>query len=133
MKLEYFRKKEDILYFLFRVIIGFVFFIHGAQKMFGWFGAKGTVPLVSLMGLAGVIEVVGGLAIALGFFSRLAALGGILDMLGALFTVHFPMGWNPLINKGEPALLYLAAFLVIITYGSKKWSLEKSFLHKETF
>ena len=101
--------------------------------MLGWFGGPGGVQLATTMGLAGVVELVGGLAILLGFFSRLAALGGSLVMLGALFTVHFPMGWNPLLNKGEAALLNFAAFLVIMALGNGKWNLEKSVLKKEIF
>ena len=113
---------------MFRVFVGGMFFMHGAQKMFGWFGGKGGVQLASTMGLAGTVELVGGLAILLGFFSRLAALGGALVMLGAFFQVHFPQGWNPLANGGELALLYFAAFLALIVSGNKKWSLEKKLM-----
>lgn len=120
-------------YVLFRVVAGLMFAQHGAQKLFGWFGANGAVELVSLMGLAGVIEFVGGLAIALGFFSRFSAVGGVAVMVGALVMVHFPQGWNPLLNKGELALLYLVAFLNVLVHGNGKWSLEQSLLKKETF
>ena len=120
-------------YVLFRVVAGLMFAQHGAQKLFGWFGANGAVELVSLMGLAGVIEFVGGLAIALGFFSRLASVGGIVVMLGALVTVHFPNGLIPIVNKGELALLYLVAFLNVLVHGNGKLSLEQSLLKKETF
>lgn len=133
MKLIYFKKNQDQMYFLFRVLVGGMFFMHGAQKLLGWFGGPGGVQLATTMGVAGLVELVGGLAILLGFFSRLAALGGALVMLGALFTVHFPMSWNPLLNKGEAALLNLAAFLVIMAMGNGKWSLEKNMLKKETF
>jgi|SRR3989344_1217109 len=133
MKLDFLKKNSETLYVVFRVLVGFMFFQHGAQKLLGWFGGNGGAALVSMMGLAGVIELIGGLAILLGFFSRLAAVGGTLVMLGALVTVHFPKGWNPLANMGEPALLYLAAFLVVMAYGNGKWSVEKSLLKKEMF
>ena len=120
-------------YTIFRIIVGLMFVQHGAQKLLGWFGAQGTVPLVSLMGLAGVIELVGGLAIAVGFFSRLASLGGMAVMIGALATVHFPQGLVPIVNKGELALLFLACFLVIAVNGNGKWSLEQAVLKKEMF
>ena len=94
-------------YTIFRIIVGLMFVQHGAQKLLGWFGAQGAVQLLSLMGFAGMIELIGGLAIALGFFSRLASVGGTAIMVGALATVHFPMGLVPIVNKGELALLFL--------------------------
>jgi|SRR3989344_3142274 len=120
-------------YAVFRIVVGLMFVQHGAQKLLGWFGAKGTVSLVSLMGLAGTIELVGGLAIALGFFSRLASVGGMAVMIGALATVHFPQGWVPIMNKGELPLLFLACFIMVLVHGNGKWSLEKALLKKEVF
>jgi len=120
-------------YAVFRIIVGLMFVQHGAQKLLGWFGAQGTVPLVSLFGFAGVVELVGGLAIALGFFSRLASVGGIAVMIGALATVHFPQGLVPIVNKGELPLLFLACFVMVLVHGNGKWSLEKALLKKEVF
>ena len=120
-------------YALFRIIVGLMFVQHGAQKLLGWFGAKGTVPLLSLMGFAGTVELVGGLAIALGFFSRLASIGGTAIMVGALATVHFPQGLVPIVNKGGLALLFLACFVIVAVHGNGKWSLEQALLKKETF
>jgi len=133
MKLDFLKKNHDNLYFVFRVLVGLMFFMHGAQKMLGWFGGNKVTDLASFMGVAGVIELVGGLAILLGFFSRLGALAGSLVMLGALVQVHLPRGWNPLLNGGELPLLYLAAFLVVMAHGNKGKSLEQSLLKKETF
>lgn len=70
---------SDYLYFVFRVFVGLLFFQHGAQKLFGWFGGN-AVELLGLMGLAGLIESVGGLAIALGLFTRPFAFAGALEM-----------------------------------------------------
>lgn len=120
-------------YVIFRVIVGLMFVQHGAQKLLGWFGAKGAVPLLSLMGFAGTVELVGGLAIALGFFSRLASVGGTAIMAGALATVHFPQGLVPIVNKGELALLFLACFVIVAVHGNGKWSLEQALLKKEMF
>ncbi|MEK6939861.1 MAG: DoxX family protein [Nanoarchaeota archaeon] len=120
-------------YALFRIVVGLMFVQHGAQKLFGWFGGKAVESLVSLMGVAGMIEFIGGLAIALGFFSRLASVGGIAVMIGALATVHFPQGLIPIVNKGELALLFLVCFIVIVVHGNGKWSLEQSLLKKEVF
>ena len=129
-------KYGDYFYVLFRILVGLMFLIHGGQKLFGWFGGpggKGSVPLASLFGAAGVIETFVGLMLILGFFTRLFATLGAVEMLVAFFKAHFPNGWIPLLNGGELALLYFAAFLVIMVYGSRKWSLEQSLLKKEVF
>ena len=124
---------EDYLFFVFRVFVGLLFFMHGSQKIFGWFGAKGIVALGSLMGVVGVGETLVGLGILLGFFTRLAALGGLVIMVGAWVRVHLSQGINPLGNGGETALLYFLAFLVLLAYGARKWSLEHHLLKKELF
>src|SRR3989344_4662346 len=129
---KFFKDKEDILYFVFRVFVGFLFFQHGAQKLFGWFGGN-KAELATLFGLAGVIEFFGGIAIALGLFTRLFALISALEMAAAYFMAHAPNGLIPIQNKGELALLFFAAFLVMLAHGSKKWSLEKSLFKKEIF
>jgi len=131
-------KHHDQLYGVMRILVGFLFLQHGGQKLFGWFGGIGgdgaAVALFSLMGLAGVIEFFGGLAIAVGFFTRLAALGSALEMVGAYLIAHLPKGLNPFIfggNGGELALMYFAAFLIILAHGARVWSLEKALLKKK--
>lgn len=130
-------KYSDYLYLLFRVLVGLMFLMHGGQKLFGWFGGLAgdgaSVAILSLMGLAGIIEFIGGLAITLGFFSRAVATIAAVEMLVAFFLVHVPQGWVPLLNQGEPSLLYFAAFLIVIILGNRKWSLEQKVLGKEVF
>lgn len=126
---------RDYLYFVFRVFVGLLFLQHGLQKMFGMFGGLGgtSAELFSLMGLAGIIETVGGLFIAFGLFTRLIAFLAGIEMLVAYSMVHAPSGLIPLLNQGELALLYFASFLVIIMYGAGKWSLEKALMKEEAF
>lgn len=124
---------KGYLCFVFRVVVGWMFFEHGAQKLFGWFGGKAVDSLASMFGVAGVVEVVVGLAVILGVFVKLAALLGGVEMLAAYFMVHFPNGWNPLVNQGELALLYFAAFLALLAWGAGKWSLERALKEEETF
>lgn len=119
-------------YFIFRFLVGLLFFQHGAQKLFGWFGGQ-QATLLSLFGVAGIIEFIGGLAIALGLFTRLFALISALEMAVAYFMVHFPQGFVPIQNQGELALLYFAAFIVMFVYGAGKWSLENALLKREIF
>ena len=126
-------KFQEYLYFVFRVVVGLLFLQHGGQKLFGWFGGLGGNPaeLISLMGLAGVIEFFGGLAIVLGLFTRLTAAIAAVEMIVAYFVAHTPQGQIPLLNKGEPALLFFASFLVLLAYGPGKWSLGKLIFKKE--
>ena len=129
-KLERF---ESTFYVIFRVLVGFMFFAHGAQKIFGWYGAKSAMPLASLMGVAGSVEVVTGILIFFGLWTRLAAFFAAGQMVVAYIMVHAGGGWNPLVNKGELALLYLVAFLLLLIHGNGPWSLEKIFSRKEHF
>ncbi|NQV91966.1 DoxX family protein [Candidatus Woesearchaeota archaeon] len=126
---KYVKGKEDILYGIFKVIVGLMFFLHGWGKLFG---AK-AAPLMSLMGVAGVIEFAVGIMLVFGLWSRLGALIAGLEMLVAYFYMHIPGGFNPLNNGGELALLFFAAFLVVLYHGNGKWSLEKVLFKKETF
>jgi len=103
-------KHSDKLYFAFRVLIGLLFSIHGAQKLFGIFGGT-KVELLGLIGAAGVIEFTVGIALVLGVLTRVASVFGGVTMLVAYLMMHAKNGWNPLVNSGELALLYLAAFL----------------------
>ena len=122
---KYVQGKEAIFYRIFRILVGLMFFLHGWTKLFG---AK-PVALMSLMGAAGVIELAVGIMLVLGLWTRLGALIAGIEMLVAYFMAHFPNGWNPLTNNGEPALLFFAAFLVVLYHGNGKWAVEK----KETF
>ena len=138
-KCEWYTQKYGAqAYFVFRVVVGLLFLQHGVQKLFGAFGGVGgnsaAVQLTSLMGLAGAIETATGVALVLGLFTRLLAGIAVVEMLVAFFKTHVPMGgWIPLLNKGELALLYAAAFIVVTVYGNGKWSLEEKLLKKEVF
>jgi len=126
---------KDYFYFVFRVLVGLLFLQHGLQKLFGMFGGLGgnSAELFSLMGLAGTIELLGGLGIALGIFARLAAFIAVIELLIAYFMAHVPNGLIPIVNGGELALLYVSSFLVIMAFGARKWSLEKALMKKEVF
>jgi putative oxidoreductase len=126
-----FEKYKDYLYLVFRVLVGLLFFQHGAQKLLGWFGSKGTVQLFSLMGLAGVLELVGGTLIALGILTRLTSLITSIEMLSAYFMMHSSKSLIPIMNGGELALLYFASFLILIIYGSGRFGIEKLIFKKE--
>lgn len=126
---QFFEKHHDTFYAVARIMIGLLFAQHGAQKLFGAFGGN-AAELMSLMGAVGIIEFTGGLLIALGLFTRIAAFATIIVMIGAYIKVHIPQGMIPIMNKGELALLFLAAFLIIISHGSGKWALDNYFFKK---
>ena len=93
-----------------RVVAAFLYMLHGTQKLFG-FPAEGpsqTVPLLSQMGLAGVLETFGGLLILLGLFTRPVAFVLAGEMAVAYFQAHAPQGFFPILNRGElPVLFHL--------------------------
>ncbi|MBI5389920.1 DoxX family protein [Candidatus Woesearchaeota archaeon] len=126
-------------YFVFRVLVGLLFMLHGAGKL-GLMGNGNVAGFAGAFGLplwlgwiAALVEFVGGLAVLLGLFTRLAAVFGGVQMVVAWFLAHAPKGWNPMANGGELAVLFFAAFLVLIVYGAGTWSLEKAIMGKEYF
>lgn len=120
-------KYGDWLYLLFRVLVGLMFFLHGWMKLFG------DSPVAGLFLVAGIIELIVGAGVFLGFFTRGLAIVGGVQMLVAYFYAHASGGLSPLVNKGELALMYFAAFLVLNKLGAGIWSLEKKLLKKEVF
>lgn len=128
-----FESQEDNFYVVFRVIVGLMFFQHGAQKLLGWFTSRDPVAAMTLFWVAGIIELFGGLAIAAGVFTRLVALIAATEMVVAFFKAHIPNGLVPIMNKGEPAVLFFAAFLILLVHGARKFSLERALIKKEIF
>jgi putative oxidoreductase len=112
------------LYALMRIAVGLLFACHGAQKLFGVFGGQHVV-LASKLGLAGIIEFVGGLMVAIGFVTGTAAFIASGEMAYAFFTQHFPRGPVPIQNGGEPAVLYCFVFLYIASRGVGIWGVDK--------
>ena len=115
-------------YALMRVVVGLLFACHGAQKVFGWFGGldgKGTAALLSsLFGVAGTIELIMGLLIAVGLLTGYAAFIASGEMAAAYFMGHFPNGFWPIENKGELAVLFCFVFLYVATRGAGIWSID---------
>lgn len=108
-----------------RVVGAFLFMQHGAQKLLSFPAPPPTPPaLFSLLGLAGVLELVGGLLLLLGLFTRPVAfvLSGFMAV--AYFMAHAPQGFWPLLNRGELAALYSFLFLYLAAAGGGPWSLD---------
>jgi putative oxidoreductase len=113
-------------YALLRIIVGLLFFCHGAQKVFGLFGGIGgaPVPLASLFGVAGVLELILGTLVTVGWLAGYAAFLASGEMAAAYFIAHFPQGFWPIQNNGEAAVFYCFAFLYMATQGAGIWSID---------
>ena len=114
----------------FRIVVGFMFFCHGAQKLFGTFGGfsmspTGKVEIASMLGAAALIELVGGALVAVGVRARIAAFLCSGEMASAYFMAHQPKGLLPIENGGELAVLYCFAFLVLACVGPGPFTLER--------
>jgi putative oxidoreductase len=138
---------DDSAGLILRVLLGIVFFPHGAQKLLGWFGGHGFsgtmefftenmgIPVIFAF-LAIMAESLGSIALLTGFMTRIAALGIGTVMVVAILTVHLPYGFfmNWFGNqKGEGFefhLLAIAIAIALIIKGGGKWSIDR-FLSKE--
>ena len=111
------------IYALLRIVAGFLFMLHGWQKLFGGWGQP-PMELMSQMGLAGLIELVGGALIAIGLFTSPVAFIASGEMAVAYFQAHAPRGLWPIANGGELAALYCFLFLYFAAMGSGKFSVD---------
>jgi putative oxidoreductase len=130
----------DPVYCIMRLVVGLVFACHGGQKLLG-FPAGGHGSPQGLMLVGGIIELVGGLMIAVGLLTRLAAFVAAGEMAFAYFTVHAAgkaLGhaptsteqFFPILNKGELAVVLCWVFLYMVFYGSGRWSIDALFCKK---
>jgi len=114
---------------LLRIFAGFTFSLHGFQKLLGFFGglggsgAKAVFPTLSWF--AGFLELVGGLLILVGLFTRPVAFILAGEMAVAYFKAHFVRGFWPIKNGGELAVLYCFIFLYLSTVGGGPLSLDR--------
>ena len=116
-------KLADIVFALTRVVLGFLFACHGAQKLFGAFGGH-PMPLNAWTLTAGVLEFGGGILIALGLFARPVAFLLSGEMAVAYFRSHFPTGFWPILNHGELAVLYCFFYLYVAVRGAGALSID---------
>jgi putative oxidoreductase len=120
--MRFMERYTDVTYALLRIIAGLMFATHGAQKTLGLFGGqKMDAPL---MIVGGWIELIGGLLIAFGLFTGIAAFICSGMMAVAYFMAHAPGGFWPVMNKGETAVLYCFVFLYIASRGSGRFSID---------
>jgi putative oxidoreductase len=109
---------------LLRIIAALLFIAHGTSKLFGWPSAGMQPPLMSLFGLAAIIEAVGGILLVLGLFTRPVAFILAGEMAVAYFMAHSPKDFFPINNGGEAAVLFCFVFLYLVFSGPGAWSLD---------
>jgi len=109
---------------LLRIVAALAFMTHGLMKVFHFPAAAMDGPLPPLLLAAGWLELVGGALLALGLFTRPVAFTLCGQMAVAYWMVHFPKGFYPAQNGGEPALLFCFIFLYLACAGGGAWSLD---------
>ncbi len=113
-------------YALLRIVAGFLFLWHGAQKLFGIpTPIPGEVP-VFITYVAGPIELVCGFLVMIGLFTRWSAFLASGEMAAAYWMAHGTKALLPLQNGGELAVLYCFVFLFISTQGGGRWSVDSA-------
>ncbi len=132
--LESNKKIIDVTVLLLRIITGIIFIQTGGLKVFGWFGGMppngAKAELMSQAGIGGLLEIVGGVLIILGLFTRVVAFILAGEMAVAYWQFHFPMGNWPIQNHGESAVLSCFIFLFLAAYGAGVFSLDKLFFRR---
>lgn len=145
---NFLKTNNDVALTILRLVLGVVFFAHGAQKVFGWFGGYGFAATLQFMGGLGIPKAIAVMAIAMEFggsilliigaLTRLGALGIVGVMLGAMATVHlkvgFFMNWNGN-QKGEGFeyhLLALVIALALLIRGGGAYSVDGALTQTRT-
>ncbi|MBI5246456.1 MAG: DoxX family protein [Elusimicrobia bacterium] len=125
------KKYEDHAYAALRFMTGWMFAFHGAQKILGLYPHPSMPPIAfpSQIWWGGMIELIGGLMIAIGLRTREAAFLSSGTMAVAYAQFHWKFQFNsmfwPSLNQGEPAVVYCFVFLLIACRGTGRWGLEK--------
>ena len=120
---------SDHMLAVFRIVAGLVFMSSGTTKLFGYPASPVPIPpftLLSEIGIAGILEVFGGLAIVLGALTRPVAFVLAGEMAVAYFQFHSPMSLFPTVNNGIPAVMYCFFFLYLALAGAGAWSVDES-------
>lgn len=109
-----------------RIVSGLLLLQYGLAKLFGWPAVKmfQGLPWFSLFGVAGMLELVGGVLLILGLLTRPVAFVLSGEMAAAYFIEHLPHGFFPILNQGDLAIILCFAFLYLSFAGGGPWSLD---------
>jgi putative oxidoreductase len=117
----------DRMLSILRIVAGAMFVTFGTMKLFGYPPSPVPMPSITLAsetGVAGLLEIIGGLAITIGLFTRPVAFVLAGEMAVAYFQFHFPLSFFPATSMGVPAVLYCFLFLYMAVAGGGPWSLD---------
>jgi putative oxidoreductase len=110
-----------------RIVAALIFMEHGTQKLLGFPPSENPSPeLLSLSGIAGILELVGGALLVLGLFTRPVAFILSGEMAVAYWMAHAPDSFFPVNNGGDAAILYCFVFLYLAAAGGGAWSLDNA-------
>jgi putative oxidoreductase len=109
-----------------RIMTALLFLAHGTGKLFGFPDIGFQAELFSLVGVSAVLELVGGILLVLGLFTRPVAFILSGEMAVAYFMAHAPQGFFPIVNQGELAVLYCFVFLYFVFAGAGAWSVDSA-------
>lgn len=121
-----FSRYQSQLLGILRIVAGLLFLAHGLVKLFGFPpGAQpGQQGMITLLGIAGIIELVAGALIVLGLFTRPAAFLAAGEMAVAYWMMHAPRSFYPVVNQGDAAILFCFLFLYLVAAGPGAFSLD---------
>lgn len=122
--MKFLDKFQEQFYALFRIVIGFLFLWHGTQKFLN-FPLEFPWPLNPMLYTAGAIELVAGILIMVGFFTRPAAFIASGTMAAAYWMAHGSKEFFPIANGGELAIMFCFGFLLIASRGAGIWGIDK--------
>lgn len=128
---EFLAKLSPAILSLLRFISGFLMLFHGAQKMFNYPPKEDFAPATGLILVAGMLELVGGILLVLGLFTRWTAfvMSGLMAV--AYFMAHASHGFLPIVNKGELAVLYCFVYFYLFFAGGGPIGLDRLIFKKD--
>jgi putative oxidoreductase len=124
MELPWLSRWQPQLLALLRIVTGLLFIEHATVKFWAFPAPFPMHPLPTMFAVAGVIELVAGLLITVGLFTRVAAFIVAGEMAVGYFMIHFPQSFWPFVNKGEAAILFCFIFLYLAAAGAGAWSVD---------
>src|SRR3954452_25248381 len=124
MELTWLQRWQPQLLAVLRIVVGLLFVEHATSKFFAFPVPFPVHPLPTMLVAAGAIELIAGLLVTIGLFTRLAAFIASGEMAAAYFIGHFPKGFWPVANMGEGAILFCFIFLYVAGAGAGAWSID---------